>query len=36
MLDTLFVAAIAGFFTVAILYVFGCEWLGRGGTREHR
>lgn len=36
MLDILFVAAIAGFFAVAILYVLGCEWLGRRGTHERR
>ena len=26
MLDVLFVVAAVGFFVVAILYVYGCEW----------
>jgi hypothetical protein len=26
MLDVLFIAAAVGFFVVAILYAYGCEW----------
>ncbi|HEX2915699.1 MAG TPA: hypothetical protein VH186_33365 [Chloroflexia bacterium] len=31
MLDVLFVIAAVGFFVVAILYVYGCEWFIKEG-----
>ena len=34
MLDVIFVAATALFFTLAILYVWGCELLGKGRSHE--
>ncbi len=36
MLDVLFIAATAAFFVAAILYVYACERLRPGASRERK
>lgn len=36
MLDILLILATAAFFVLAILYVFGCDQLGRERNHEHK